>query len=274
MAKGAIAQDASAAAERAWQAGDLAAVRAACETLVALEPNSPRAHEMLAFVDMPGPGYREVLAQIHEALRPKIYVEVGVSTGASLRLVGPQTRAIGIDPAPQLTEPLGANIVLLAMTSDEAFVSPQFQSALSGQAVDLAFIDGMHQCEFALRDFINLERLSHRQSTILMHDCYPLNRLTAQREQRTAFWSGDTWRLVPILKKYRPELLVRTVATAPTGLAIVRGLDPSSTLLRERYDEIVAEMLALDYRVLEGRKPEVLNRCANEWGEIAAALAA
>ena len=44
------------------------------------------------------------------------------------------------------------------MTSDDFFASHDLAQVLGGRPVDLAYIDGMHQFEFALRDFMNLER--------------------------------------------------------------------------------------------------------------------
>jgi len=130
----------------------------------------------------------------------------------------------------------------------------------------------MHHFEFALRDFIRMEKLCTPQSTILIHDCYPLDRRTAERERQTGFWSGDIWRLVLLLKKYRPELRVHTIATAPTGLGVVRGLDPSSRVLEQNLEAIVAEFMALDYAVLDGDKAGMLNLYPNDWQKIVALL--
>src|SRR5262245_41128834 len=50
----------------------------------------------------PGPNYFEVLKWIHSALKPDVYLEIGVGTGASLMRAQPPTRCIAIDPDPQL----------------------------------------------------------------------------------------------------------------------------------------------------------------------------
>ena len=92
---------------------------------------------------------------------------------------------------------------MFALTSDDFFAQQDVRSAFGGRALDLAFIDGMHRFEFALRDFINIERLCSANSVILMHDCYPLDARTAQRERQTGFWSGDIWRLVMLLREQR-----------------------------------------------------------------------
>jgi hypothetical protein len=123
-----------------------------------------------------------------------------------------------------------------------------------------------------LRDFINIEKHCSPRSTILIHDGYPLTRLTAERERRTTFWSGEIWRLILLLRKYRPDLSVNVIATAPTGLGVVRRLDPASRLLEERFDEIVREFLALDYSVLDPDKAGMLALYPNEWEKIRAIL--
>src|SRR5262249_26303853 len=149
---------------------------------------------------------------------------------------------------------LGANATVYEMTSDEFFARHDVRGKLGGP-IELAFIDGMHHFEFALRDFINIEKSCTPDSTVLFHDAYPLDRATAERERRTGFWSGDIWRFVLALRKYRPDLRVHTIASAPTGLGVIRGLDPSSRVLGERYAEIEREFLALDYSVLDADKP-------------------
>ena len=245
--------------------GDVAGARALCEQALTIDPLHKETHYLLAPIDLPGPPYTALLREIHRGLAPRTYVEIGIASGRSLELVQPQTRVIGIDPAPRLTAPLPPNAQVFAMPSDDYFATRDVQADLGGLPIDLAFIDGAHVFEQALRDFINIERHSTRDSTILLHDCYPLTRETAEREQRTVFWSGDVWRLVVILKKYRPDLTVATVAAAPTGLCVVRGLDPASRVLAENHDALVDELMAVDYDVLErGDKAALLNLFPND----------
>jgi hypothetical protein len=255
-----------------WKLGDTDAARRCCEESLALAPDLDPAHQLLAVLTLPGAIYFDLLPMIHSQLRPRTYVEIGVSKGDSITLVRPETRAIGIDPKPKVTAPLGPRTSIYATTSDDYFASRDVSADLGGLPIDLAFIDGMHQFEFALRDFINIEKHCTAQSTILIHDCYPLTRLTADREQKTLFWSGDIWRLILILKKYRPRLSLNVIATAPTGLGVVRGLDSASTVLAERLPEILREFLALDYSVLDIDKAEKLSLYPNDWEKIKAIL--
>src|SRR5262249_27493830 len=251
-----------------WKLGNADAARPSCEKALSLAPALDPAHQLLAVITFPGAIYLDLLPMIHSHLRPRTYMEIGVFDGQSLVLARPETRAIGVDPDPKVTRPLGPNTSLRVMTSDDYFASAHVSADLGGLPIDLAFIDGMHQFEFALRDFINIEKHSSPNSTVLIHDVYPLNRLTAERERKTLFWSGDIWRLILILRKHRPDLAVNVIATAPTGLGVVRGLDPGSRVLAERMDEIVREHLALDYSVLDADKAGMLALYPNDWERI------
>jgi hypothetical protein len=54
------------------------------------------------------------------------------------------------------------------------------------------------------------------------------------------WWAGDVWKALLILKKFRSDLAVHVFDAFPTGLAVITGLDPSSTVLADRYTDIVA----------------------------------
>jgi len=217
---------------------------------------------------MPGSSRPELLAAIHNWLRPQTYVEIGVAEGHSLLLATPGTLAIGVDPEPAITRPLPPSTTVYAEKSDDFFANRDVRGLLAGLPIALAFIDGMHLFEYALRDFMNIERHCTPRSTILLDDCLPADRRSAGRDRKTNFWTGDVWRVVPALKKYRPDLRIQTVAAAPTGLCIVRGLDPASRVIPENYDAIVKEYLALDYSALEPDKAKVLNVIPNDWERI------
>ncbi|WP_445166435.1 class I SAM-dependent methyltransferase [Mycolicibacterium sp. Dal123E01] len=227
-----------------------------------------RAHQMLAELEFPGEDYFRVLARIHEHLKPATYVEIGIFQGESFEIVRPETLAVGVDPSPRIRKQLSANQRVFAETSDNFFENRDVRSELGGKPIDLAFIDGLHLFEFALRDFINIEKLCSPDSVILIHDVYPIDDTSAARERASWFWSGDIWRLILTLKKYRPDLSVNVIAARPTGLAIIQNLNPESRVLEERQNEITDEFLATDISVLDGRKAEMLNRFPNEWASI------
>ena len=130
-------------------------------------------------------------------------------------------------------------------TSDAFFARQTREEALGKHRVDFAFIDGMHWFESALRDFIFTSKLGRafRDGVVALHDCLPIFPLTASRERRTKFWVGDVWKIVGILREYRPELRVKIVATAPSG-AVHRAWP------RSRFARALSERLAGNHRAL------------------------
>lgn len=244
-------------AQMAAHAGDSA--RAIELLLIVLERFSdfPGAAGMLAGLRFPGPTYRDVLARLHELLKPRAYLEVGVETGATLGLAKGAERVVGVDPdASKLrAELVPPNARVFHETSD-AFFERSPAELFGKLRVDLAFIDGMHLFEYALRDFMHAEAWSKPEGTIVLHDCVPLLPPSASRERCTKFWVGDVWKVVSILRQYRPELRVKIIATAPSGLCVVRGLDPSSRVIEENLAEIVERYRELPYPAVGLAVPE------------------
>ncbi len=255
-----------------WALNDVARCLAALHGAIAVDPDFRRAHDLLARMGLHGPHYSGVLVRIHEQLRPRTYVEIGVDRGASFSRVRPETIALGIDPDPHIEVALGPRQRVFRETSDEFFAGHDVLAELGGLRLELAFIDGMHWFEFALRDFMNIERLCTRDATVLVHDVFPPDRGSAERERKAAFWTGDVWRLVLLLKKYRPGLSVHTIAAPPSGLAVIRNLDPESRLIRDNLEDLVREYSAVDYSAIEFHRAEMLNLHSNEWDAIRALL--
>lgn len=223
------------------------------------------------FTRFPKP-YMELLDRIHHHLIPRTYVEIGIRNGRSMRLAVPGTRAVGIDPAPRIDGELSADCSVYEMTSDDFFAEHDLTRSLDNLPLDLAFIDGMHQFEFALRDFMNLERFANLGTTVLVHDCYPVDEATSAREETKPIWSGDVWKLVLCLKDARPDLAISVVDAGPTGLGIIRGCDPESRVLHERYEDLLGRYLEMPYGVLDQDKAGTLNRVPNEWDTVAGLL--
>jgi hypothetical protein len=191
--------------------------------------------------------YHAVLAAIHRRLMPRSYLEVGVDDGSSLEDVLPTTRCVGVDPAPRCDGSVHPHLVMVEQTSDDYFRTQRPEDLVGRGHYDLVFIDGMHLFEFALRDFANAERQCSRTSVILAHDCVPFDARTSTRKRETGFWSGDVWKLIPALRKYRPDLTIDVIDVAPTGLAVIRGLDPRSETLAAEMPRILAEFLPLSF---------------------------
>ena len=110
----------------------------------------------------------------------------------------------------------------------------------------MAFIDGMHLAEFALRDFIGVERLSPWTGVIVFDDILPRTVEEAARDRRTRAWTGDVYKVLGILARHRPDLICLRVGTQPTGLLLVLGLDPANRALSLRQDLLLEQMVVPD----------------------------
>jgi hypothetical protein len=196
-----------------------------------------------------GDSYLEVLDRFHRILRPETYFEIGVSSGATLSLAN--CSSIAVDPAIHANAQslLNKSVCCLFQLTSDAFFAKYNPTAIFGQTIDIAFLDGMHLYEFLLRDFINTERHCKKNSVVFLHDCIPPDSHTARRLFESAtqselskhpdFWAGDVWKTVAILKKYRPDLQIHAIDARPTGLIAITNLNPSSTLLANSYYQII-----------------------------------
>jgi hypothetical protein len=236
-------------------------------------PDFPGAQGALSALLMPGPAYRDVIARVHRLARPETYLEIGVETGATLALATTARIAVGVDPAEAPLEvalPRGARV--FRMESDAFFARETLRGVFEGRPVQLAFIDGMHWFEYALRDFVNVERWSSKDGTIVLHDCLPVSKVAALRERASTFWVGDVWKVLEVLLDYRPDLRVRVVPAAPSGLVVVRGLDPESTVISRAMDEILSRYAPLSYPHVPGEWPERYGVVTNDEAGLARAL--
>lgn len=201
--------------------------------------------------DLAGVNYLNTLAALHQLLQPETYLEIGVSTGASLALAG--CAAIAVDPAMRIS----SNVIggkptchFFQMTSDR-FFRHHSPTAILGQPVDLAFLDGLHYWEVLLRDIINTERHCRAGSVIALHDCVPTNVYIAERRNdydrrkkltpRPGDWAGDVWKVMLVLRRFRPDLTLHVLDAPPTGLVLLTGLDPESRTLEKNYFAIMEE---------------------------------
>jgi hypothetical protein len=207
-----------------------------------------------------GAGYLKLLRRLHALKRPRSYLEIGTAAGKTLAIA--RCPSIAIDPRFRLSHDVRQGkpeskpaCHLFEMTSD-AFFAAHNPTALFGAPIDLAFIDGMHHFEFALRDFMNIERHCRPDSLIVLHDCLPVDTHMARRDPHDRSravqshypnaWAGDTWKALWILQRYRPDLRIFAFDAPPSGLVVVTHLDSASTLLKQRHDELVGAANAVD----------------------------
>jgi hypothetical protein len=206
----------------------------------------------------------DFLRNLHHVYKPRNYLEIGVNDGRSLALSRVPT--VAIDPAFKVVTSLSCDVHLVKATSDAFFARKDpllhlrtgrnpFRALarrdplhlLGGDPkLELSFIDGMHIFEFALRDFMNVERHSHWSSVIVLDDMLPRNVDEAARDRHTGAWTGDVFKVATVLRRFRPDLVVVEVDTAPTGQVLIFGADPESSVLKSKYDSILAEYVVDD----------------------------
>lgn len=203
-----------------------------------------------------GLGYLRFLRKLHARYVFDWYMEVGCRDGRSFAPV--RSKTIAVDPF-FLVE---SNVIndkpelhVFQKTSD-AFFETEFLRR-NKIRLSVSFLDGMHRIEYLLRDFIHTEKASDPNGVILMHDTNPHNLMMTTRffediTDGSRGWTGDVWKILPILQRFRPDLTVTMLDCKPTGLLMVTGLNPKSTVLTRKYDAILAEFQELhlqDYGV-------------------------
>jgi hypothetical protein len=205
----------------------------------------------------------DFLRQLHHVYKPRNYLEIGVNDGRSLALS--RVASVAVDPAFKVVTDLSCDVHLVKATSDDffarkdpllhlrpgrnpfrAFARKDPLAWFGDPVLELSFIDGMHLFEYALRDFINVEKHSRWSSVIVLDDMLPRSVDEAARDRHTDAWTGDVYKVATVLRQHRPDLLVVPVDTSPTGVVLVFGADPDSTVLRDQYDSLLTEYVVPD----------------------------
>ncbi len=221
----------------------------------AREPASGAAANVLP--DFAGHSYVMVLDRLHQVLQPKTYLEIGTFAGVSLALS--RCAAIAVDPEFKISDPqIVAKVfdrpsLMLFQTTSDAFFAEHDPVRLFGRPVDCAFLDGMHRCEFLLRDFMNTERQCRPNSVVALHDCLPPEEAVATRirgeipvssPEREPWWTGDVWRAALYLKRHRPDLDIVCLDAPDTGLVLITNLDPAFHTRGWNYHQAVRTMMS------------------------------
>lgn len=196
-----------------------------------------------------GQRYLEVLNGIEAKLQPKLYLEIGSRTGKSL--LPRKCSFIAIDPVFKLGSAdfsTQGDMFFCRKTSDSFFESNFLQN--NNLVPDWAFIDGLHLFENALKDFMNCEKSMSKDGLICLHDVVPFNGEMTTRDEnyltQGTGWTGDVWKVVPILKRYRPDLKIDVVNSHRTGLCAVSNLNPDNRVLDENFADILEEFVPID----------------------------
>jgi len=131
-----------------------------------------------------------------------IYLEIGIEYGNTFNKINMKTK-IGTDPDPEYRD---ANIII--KTSDNFFADNK-------EIFNTIFIDGMHQSDYVLRDFMNSVKCIHPNGLIFIDDIFPNNEEEQKKIPKVHRlingiikyapghpWTGDVWKTMYYLLKY------------------------------------------------------------------------
>jgi hypothetical protein len=191
-----------------------------------------------------GTRYLNFLGWLHSEVLVDWYLEIGCRRGDSFAPV--RSKTIAVDPFFRAEiNIIGKKPALhVFQATSDAFFKSGFL-ARNDIRLSLSFLDGMHLFEYLLRDVMNTEAASDPKGVIMMHDLVPHNLAMTTRDLTaiSGAWTGDVWKLLPILQRWRPDLTLTMLNLRPTGVLCVSNLSPENRVLQDNYDAIVAEFL-------------------------------
>lgn len=182
--------------------------------------------------------YTKVLAELHAALKPRAYLEIGVAEGDTLALSNAPV-SVGVDPGFAIRKDLTRTTYAVHReTSDAFFARPD-----DGRRYDLVFVDGLHHFDQALRDILNAEARATRGAVIAVHDVLPVAKIMQTRKRHTRAWTGDVWKVIPALRKIAPDLRLTVVDAPPSGLLLISNLQPGRRPDTNQIDALCRELM-------------------------------
>ena len=119
-------------------------------------------------------------------------------------------------------------------TSDD-FFKQDAPGLFEQKKIQLAFIDGMHEYEFSLRDVENCLDYLTDDGVIILHDCNPQTETAGGSFEEWAkngyigTWNGDVWKAILHLQSLRNDINV-FVLDCDHGLGIVTRGKPENKL--------------------------------------------
>jgi hypothetical protein len=201
--------------------------------------------------------------------RYKSYLEIGVFKGDVFFNVKCKNK-IAVDPKFRFKRIARLNKVLnnfsnlnakyFEMTSDSFFENKS--RLLTKHKIDICFVDGMHEFDFALNDVLNAIQYLSDNGMVIMHDCNPITREASvsfkeyiERGDFSKPWNGDVWKVIIYLRSFRNDLNV-FVVDCDCGLGIIKK---SSSINKGLNFKTKDEIEALTYDDFENNRREFLD---------------
>lgn len=179
----------------------------------------------------------------------KTYGELGVFTGYTLDGCIAKEK-FGVDPQCEHYRGIGH---VFCMTSDE-----YFRTANENFALDLWFIDGLHESSQVDRDIQNSLKHLNPGGTIVMHDCNPSSEvMTTTGVPGTGEWTGDVYKS---FIKFRSQSLNEAyVVDTDYGVGII-----TDKKLPYNYSIFMLEPDKLSYSKFNDNRKQLLNLISSE----------
>jgi hypothetical protein len=176
----------------------------------------------------------QVINQLIQQKELHNYLEIGVFNGHVFFRVESGFK-VAVDPEFQfdwwrkfgkiLVNPLNISNQYFQKTSDE-FFAVDAEVLFKKRKIQIALIDGMHECDFVLRDVENVLKYLDENGVIVLHDCNPQNRESAvpaiewKLKGSKGIWNGDVWKAILKIRSSRPDLTA-FVLDCDHGLGVV-----------------------------------------------------
>jgi tetratricopeptide (TPR) repeat protein len=107
------------------------------------------------------------------------------------------------------------------------------------------------------------------KTIICVKNTYPLDGITSSERKYTSFWTGNIWKLVPVLKEFFPSINIKTLKAFPAGVSIMNNFDATAgKILRCNFPEIINYADSLHYDDFYYRQDEVLNAKDSKHNEL------
>jgi hypothetical protein len=212
---------------------------------------------------------RDVIQKIIDKKKARTYLEIGIGGGKNfLRIKASKKTAV--DPnftfsRRRRIEWTFRNLSNVRAKLYECTSDRYFDLKKPIDRFDVVFVDGLHTYEQSLRDVINSLNYLNEAGVIIMHDCSPPDKSSAQPAESVKHaselnpsgcnsgWCGDVWKTICYLRSQRKDLNV-FVLDFDYGMGIVtRGQAESHLSLSEE------ELDKMTYDDLEKDRKNLLN---------------
>lgn len=218
----------------------------------------------------------EVLNAIIDKKNVVNYLEIGVNRGKCLFNIKGAKKRFAVDPFFNFS--LWKKVRAIAknadntknqyfeVTSDAFFL--ENKDILKNNPLDLAFIDGLHTYDQALKDTLNALKYMGDNGIVILHDCNPLDELAAypansiddarkdlqNHPNWKNIWNGDVWKTIVHIRKNHPELTAFVLDT-DHGLGFVYKKDRE---ILPPFFDVIENINELGYEFFEKNRIELI----------------